>query len=148
MFNAITSLFKQLIEGDDLSKTHGVSPNLAIASLLCEVSKADYQVDEEEEAAKRQLVVRLLGIEDSEAEGLLTQATEQTQNSASLYDFTSSLRELGQEKRFELIKAMWEVANADGVIDPLEDSVIRKVAELLYVDHSEFIRAKIQVINK
>lgn len=71
-----------------------------------------------------------------------------SKDSASLYDFTSQLRELSQETRFALIKAMWEVANADGEIDPIEDSVIRKTAELLYVDHSEFIRAKIQVIDK
>ncbi len=32
---------------------------------------------------------------------------------------------------------MWEVAYADGEIDPLEDAVIRKTAELLYVDHSD-----------
>ena len=42
---------------------------------------------------------------------------------------------------------MWEVANADGEIDPLEDAVIRKTAELIYVDHSEFIRAKLQVLE-
>ncbi|PLX59248.1 MAG: hypothetical protein C0632_14120, partial [Vibrio alginolyticus] len=45
---------------------------------------------------------------------------------------------------YNLIKSMWEVAYADGEIDPLEDAVIRKTAELLYVDHSEFIRAKLQ----
>ncbi len=148
MFNSITSMFKQLIEGDDLSNNKSISPNLAIAALLCEVSNADYQVDEKEQNAKLSLIERLLDLEQAEASTLLTQAQEQTKNSASLYDFTSSLRELSQEKRFDLIKAMWEVANADGVIDPLEDAVIRKVAELLYVDHSEFIRAKIQVKDK
>lgn len=148
MFNSITSMFKQLIEGDDLSNNKSISPNLAIAALLCEVSNADYQVEEEEEKAKLSLIERLLGLDESESKTLLVQAQEQTKNSASLYDFTSSLRELSQEKRFDLIKAMWEVANADGVIDPLEDAVIRKVAELLYVDHSEFIRAKIQVTDK
>jgi uncharacterized tellurite resistance protein B-like protein len=148
MFNSITSMFKQLIEGDDLSNNKSISPNLAIAALLCEVSKADYQVEEEEEKAKLSLIERLLGLDETESKTLLVQAQEQTKNSASLYDFTSSLRELSQEKRFDLIKAMWEVANADGVIDPLEDAVIRKVAELLYVDHSEFIRAKIQVTDK
>ncbi|POB71843.1 hypothetical protein CRN59_01860, partial [Vibrio vulnificus] len=45
-------------------------------------------------------------------------------------------------------KGMWEVAHADGEIDPLEDAVIRKTAELLYVDHSDFIRAKLQVLDK
>ncbi|NOH28773.1 tellurite resistance TerB family protein [Vibrio mediterranei] len=148
MFNSITSMFKQLIEGDDLSNNKSISPNLAIAALLCEVSNADYQVEEEEEKAKLSLIERLLELDESESKTLLVQAQEQTKDSASLYDFTSSLRELSQEKRFDLIKAMWEVANADGVIDPLEDAVIRKVAELLYVDHSEFIRAKIQVTDK
>ncbi|MCG9786944.1 TerB family tellurite resistance protein [Vibrio mediterranei] len=148
MFNSITSMFKQLIEGDDLSNNKSISPNLAIAALLCEVSNADYQVEAEEEKAKLSLIERLLGLDETESKTLLVQAQEQTKNSASLYDFTSSLRELSQEKRFDLIKAMWEVANADGVIDPLEDAVIRKVAELLYVDHSEFIRAKIQVTDK
>ncbi len=67
-----------------------------------------------------------------------------TQDATSLYDFTSQLRELTQETRYNLIKSMWEVAYADGQIDPLEDAVIRKTAELLYVDHSDFIRAKLQ----
>ncbi|MCW1890219.1 TerB family tellurite resistance protein [Vibrio chagasii] len=34
--------------------------------------------------------------------------------------------ELSQTVRIDLIKAMWEVAHADGEIDPLEDSVIVK----------------------
>ncbi|MCW8348579.1 TerB family tellurite resistance protein [Vibrio sp. ZSDZ65] len=148
MFTSITSIFKQLIEGSDLSQNQTVSPNLAIASLLCEVSSADHQVDEQEEQAKRSLVSRLLALSDEETNLLIEQAKLKVKESVSLYDFTSGLRELSQEKRFELIKAMWEVANADGVIDPQEDAVIRKVAELLYVDHSEFIRAKIQVIDK
>ncbi|EEX37111.1 hypothetical protein VIB_001225 [Vibrio metschnikovii CIP 69.14] len=78
---------------------------------------------------------------------MISRAEQQIRQSASLYEFTSQLRELTQGKRFELIKAMWEVAHADGEIDPLEDAVIRKTAELLYVDHSQFIRAKLMVVN-
>ncbi|MCK6261774.1 TerB family tellurite resistance protein [Vibrio sp. ZSDE26] len=148
MFNAITSLFKQLLEGEDLSGKNSYNPNLAIASLLCEVAGADNQINQVEREAKHHLVERLLELNEQEANTLLTQAEEAAKNAASLYEFTSQLRELSQETRFELIKAMWEVAHADGEIDPLEDSVIRKTAELLYVDHSEFIRAKLSVINK
>lgn len=39
---------------------------------------------------------------------------------------------------------MWVIAFADGVLDPIEESVIRKVAELIYLDHNEFIRAKLE----
>jgi uncharacterized tellurite resistance protein B-like protein len=40
------------------------------------------------------------------------------------------------------MKAMWEMAYADGNLDKYEDYIIRKVADLIYVPHSEFIRAK------
>ncbi|TOG17742.1 hypothetical protein CGJ11_09725 [Vibrio parahaemolyticus] len=144
MFNSLASLFKQLIDGSDLSKTNALSPNMAIACLLCEVSGADHLIDEKEESTKRSLLMKLLELNEQESEQLLAQAKEKTQDTTSLYDFTSQLRELTQETRYNLIKSMWEVAYADGQIDPLEDAVIRKTAELLYVDHSDFIRAKLQ----
>lgn len=145
MLNSITSLFKQLLEGNDLGHTTQADTNLAIACLLCEVAGADHQIDTVEVEAKRHFLSKLLNIDETAAQTLLSRAEASSKESASLYDFTSQLRELSQETRFELIKAMWEVANADGNIDPLEDSVIRKTAELLYVDHSEFIRAKLAV---
>ncbi|WP_394247128.1 TerB family tellurite resistance protein [Vibrio profundi] len=148
MFNSITSLFKQLIDGKDLGQSQSVSPNLAIACLLCEVAGADNEINEQEKAAKLHLVERLLNLNETQATSLLAQAEEQIKQSASLYDFTSQLRELSHEVRIDLIAGMWEVAHADGEIDPLEDSVIRKAAELLYVNHSEFIKAKLSVVDK
>ncbi|EPZ7319520.1 TerB family tellurite resistance protein [Vibrio mimicus] len=147
MFNAITSLFKQLLEGKDLAK-NAASPELAIACLLTEVAGADHQISLPEQQAKSALLKHLLSIDDEEAAALLARAEQQVKQSASLYDFTSQLRNLSQTQRFELVKAMWEVANADGTIDPLEDAVIRKAAELLYVDHSQFIRAKLMAADK
>ncbi|NOJ04182.1 TerB family tellurite resistance protein [Vibrio splendidus] len=148
MFNSLTSMFKQLIEGQDLSKNQGASPNVAIASLLCEVAGADHQINESERVAKLQLLQRLLDLDEDQAKVLLAQAEPKVEQSVSLYDFTSQLRDLSQPVRIDLIKAMWEVAHADGEIDPIEDSVIRKTAELLYVDHSDFIKTKLNVLGK
>lgn len=108
----------------------------------------DHQISQPEQHAKSTLLKHLLTITDEEALALLARAEQQVKQSASLYDFTSQLRTLTQEQRFELIKAMWEVVNADGMIDPLEDAVIRKAAELLYVNHSQFIRAKLMAADK
>ena len=141
MFNSLTSLFKQLVEGSDLGKTPNASPNLAIAG-------ADHEINESEQEAKLNLLQRLLGINEEESKALLQQAEPQVEQSVSLYDFTSQLRELSQPVRIDLIKAMWEVAHADGEIDPLEDSVIRKTAELLYVDHKDFIKTKLNVLGE
>ncbi|WP_060981761.1 TerB family tellurite resistance protein [Vibrio splendidus] len=148
MFNSLTSMFKQLIEGQDLSKNQGTSPNIAVASLLCEVAGADHQINESERVAKLQLLQRLLDLDEEQAKALLEQAEPKVEQSVSLYDFTSQLRALSQPVRIDLIKAMWEVAHADGEIDPIEDSVIRKTAELLYVDHSDFIKTKLNVLGK
>ncbi|PTO81272.1 tellurite resistance TerB family protein [Vibrio splendidus] len=148
MFNSLTSMFKQLIDGQDLSKNQGTSPNVAIASLLCEVAGADHQINESERVAKLQLLQRLLDLDEEQAKVLLEQAEPKVEQSVSLYDFTSQLRDLSQPVRIDLIKAMWEVAHADGEIDPIEDSVIRKTAELLYVDHSDFIKTKLNVLGK
>ena len=148
MFNSLTSMFKQLIEGQDLSKNQGTSPNIAIARLLCEVAGADHQINESERVAKLQLLQRLLDLDEEQAKVLLAQAEPKVEQSVSLYDFTSQLRDLSQAVRIDLIKAMWEVAHADGEIDPIEDSVIRKTAELLYVDHSDFIKTKLNVLGK
>ncbi len=76
MFNSLTSLFKQLIDGSDLSKTNALSPNMAIACLLCEVSGADHLIDEKEESTKRSLLMKLLELNEQESEQLLAQAKE------------------------------------------------------------------------
>ncbi|MDN3663394.1 tellurite resistance TerB family protein [Vibrio agarivorans] len=147
MFNAITSLFKHLLDGNDLSGSTIQNPNLAIACLLTEVAGADHQIDDAEREAKQHLITTLLGLDEVQTTQLLAEAEAKVKDASSLYEFTTQLRELSQETRFTLIKSMWEVANADGEIDPLEDAVIRKTAELLYVDHSEFIRAKLSVLG-
>ena len=90
----------------------------------------------------------IAGLTEEEAAQLLEKAQPQVDQSVSLYDFTSQLRELSQPVRIDLIKAMWEVAHADGEIDPMEDAVIRKTAELLYVDHSDFIKTKLSVLGE
>ena len=40
------------------------------------------------------------------------------------------------------MELLWHVALADGEIDKYEDHLVRKVADLIYVPHLSFIRAK------
>ena len=123
-------------------------PISAIAALLCQVSQADHIVDEQEKNAQVHMLMKLIDITNTEAQELLNEAQVRSESSASVYEFTDQLRNLEQEQRFELIQAMWQVAYADDHLDPIEEAVIRKVAELLYVNHSEFIRAKLSITEK
>ncbi len=147
MIGVLSKIFKQLVEGQDLAASNKSNPDLAIASLFCEVASADHSIGEAEQVAKISMLMKVLEVDETRAKSLLDAAMEQSADSASLYDFTSQLRHLEQEERFAVVKAMWQVAYADNELDPMEEAVIRKVAELLYVDHAEFIRAKLQVIG-
>ncbi|WP_417878995.1 TerB family tellurite resistance protein [Vibrio sp.] len=144
MIQSLKSFFNQIVDGN-VQENQSVDTNLAIAALLCQVSQADHSVDEKEEAAKIQMLGKLLSLTEADAKALLQEATLRSENSASLYEFTDQLRDLDHQQRFELIQSMWQVAYADNVLDPIEEAIIRKVAELLYVNHSDFIRAKLSV---
>ena len=48
---------------------------------------------------------------------------------------------MDQKKNF--ITMAWEIARADNTVDKHEEHRIRKLSELLYVDHKDFIKSKI-----
>ena len=37
----------------------------------------------------------------------------------------------------------WEIARADDTVDKHEEHRIRKLSEMLYIDHKDFIKSKI-----
>ncbi len=132
-------------DGSDSGAADMPKMHLAMASLLCEVANADYKNDPKEEAAKVHILTRLLDVDEASAKALMIQAHTKSKTAVSLYEFTNQLRTLMPDDRFQLIEALWQVAYTDGIIDPLEEAVIRQVADLIYVEHSEFIRAKLSV---
>jgi uncharacterized tellurite resistance protein B-like protein len=71
-------------------------------------------------------------------------AHEKAEESTSLYEFTAQVNaQFSVDAKLSLIKNMWRIAFADGEVDRYEDGVIRRVSELIYVSHSDFIRMKI-----
>jgi len=69
--------------------------------------------------------------------------------STSLYPLTRYINDnYNNIEKYQLVLALWDVALEDGRIDKYEDHLIRKIADLIYLPHSEFIRAKLSVIGK
>jgi uncharacterized tellurite resistance protein B-like protein len=48
------------------------------------------------------------------------------------------------EDRIEIVHRLWEVTFLDGEVHAREEHLVRKVADLLYVPHSQFIRGKVK----
>ena len=82
-------------------------------------------------------------LEPDEIEKLLTIAKDEVDRAISLHEFTKNVNEaLDPEEKVTVIELLWQVAVADKVIDKYEEYFIRKIADLLYVPHKAYIRAK------
>jgi uncharacterized tellurite resistance protein B-like protein len=74
-------------------------------------------------------------------------ASEQVDAATCLFEFTRTLNDLASIKQKRaLLAMMWRVAMADNELSRYEEHLIRKVADLLYVPHSDFIAAKQQAM--
>lgn len=138
--NYLASILKVEIQSDI------PDPRIAIASLLCAVAYADHDTSESERVAIKNNLIKLLAVEEAEVIQLMELAEQEMLNSNSIFDFTSLLSELDHGARIEVIEMMWRIAYADRHLDEIEEAIIRRVAGLIYVPHSEFIRTKLKVL--
>ena len=126
------------------AREHGL--RLAAAALLFEISRADHEVKEEERTVMRAAIQGTFGLDREETEELMRLAEQESREATSLYEFTRLVNDhYSIDEKRELIAAMWRVAYADAELDKYEEHLIRRVAELIYVPHEDFIRSKGEV---
>ena len=116
---------------------------LATAALLIEVTRADFHVEQSERRAVVNAVQKLFELSRQETDELVALAEEEVDGSVSLFQFTQLVdKEFSQQQKAEIIEMMWRVAFADLNKDHHEEYLVRKVADLLHVPHSTFIRTR------
>ena len=82
----------------------------------------------------------------SETLQLCELAKQELDNAVDSHQFTSLIaRHYSQAEKIKIIEYLWQVAYADDHLDPLEEHMVRHIAELIYVPHREFIRTKHKV---
>lgn len=146
MIDRIKQFFSANLDPDGDEGDGEVRIHLAAAALMIEVSRADYVLDETESQASVQALRERFGLDRETVETLIALAEEEVEESVSLFPFIQLVNEhYGDEQKRQLIGAMWQVAYADGHLDKYEEALIRRVAELTYVPHSEFIRLKLEI---
>lgn len=146
MFAALKDFFDDLIPQEDPSTRREAPPlRLAAAVLLMEVMRASDGVSAEERVAAARELARQFGLAPAEMAPLLQQAESESIAAYDYFRFTNPLDEqLPQERKIALVEAMWRVAYADHRLDPEENAVISKVADLLHVSHGDYIAAKLR----
>ena len=143
MIDAITTFFSKhlLITETEVGKAHTLE--LATAALMIEVARADYQEKSVEFDAITKLLNKHFTLTHDETAELIELAEEEARDLTSYHQFTTLINQhYGQSDRIKILELLWQVANADGEIEKYEEHLIRKISDLLYVSHSEFIAAK------
>jgi len=123
----------------------GQARNLAVAALLVEVLRADYDVADDERRQAVASIRRILGLDDAQCEQLLGEAEQSVDRAHDLHQFTAEInRELAHDEKLRLVEQLWRVASADTVVHKYEEHIIRRICGLLHVSHREFIAAKLR----
>lgn len=122
---------------------------LAVTVLLFEVAESDYRQHPDEKAALLSAVQAHFRLAPGEAEELLALAESEHAESTDYFQFTRLInRHYSARQKVGLIEALWRVAFSDRQLHHYEEHVIRRLADLLYVPHAEFIAAKHRVANQ
>jgi uncharacterized tellurite resistance protein B-like protein len=140
MLARIKALF---LEDADVAARDGHDIDLAAAALLVEVARADHEQGAEEEAAMGELLASSLDLSADEVRAVLGRAGDAVEEATSLFEFTRLVNEhYSIDEKRHLVRSMWQVALADRDLDKYEEHIIRRVAELIYLPHPEFIQTK------
>ncbi len=148
MFGSFKKLFEEHVApkaAEASAEARESALRLAAAALLFEVVRADGVIEDEERIVMRAAVQSTFSLTREEAQELARLAEEATRDAVSIYEFTKTVdRGLPIEDKKRLVELLWLVAFADAEKDPLEESMVRKIAGLLHVPHPDFIDAKLR----
>lgn len=144
MIANIQMWFKQHLETDNSDSEHTIE--LATAVLLYEVMRADNKFEFLEQDSYRKQLEKHFSLSADELETLCQLSQSHAEDATDYQQFTRVIndRYTAKEKR-ALLDSLWAIAYADHELSPDEDYTIRKIADLLYIPHHQFIQSKLSI---
>ncbi|HVT04636.1 MAG TPA: TerB family tellurite resistance protein [Thermoanaerobaculia bacterium] len=122
------------------------SLRLATAGVLLEVAYADDDFSPAEEKSLLEYLQKTFAMTKDVARALLERANELRKKTIDHWTFTSFVKNNAPLPfRMEIVKTMWRMVYADGILHQNEEYLVRKLAELLGIEHHLMIEAKLQV---
>ena len=144
MLTRLTIFFKSLNGESTSPEEQAISLEMACGVLLCEVMRADGHFAPQEQQLLSDILSKQFRLTPAEVEEIMHEALKLSEHSTDFYQFTSKLKQhYSLEQRINMVQLLWQVAYADGELAAIEEHIIRKIADLLYLNHQEYIQAKL-----
>jgi len=147
MFKSISKYLQENIrKGNDDVMDEQQLLHLASAALLLEMSRADFDIQDEELISIANSLTERFNFSKQEADSLIELARTEQDSHVSIHPFVKIINDgcSADEKKL-LLEDLWRVAYADDKLDKYEEYQLRKIADLLYIPHSVFIQTKLKV---
>lgn len=153
MIDSLLSKLRNAIEGispsgEAIARRDALAVQSACCSLLMEVAR----IDPAGASQKRETVALAMrerfALREEDSASMIANAGKGENRLTSYYEPVALInRHCSPGEKVSFIEQLWRVAAADGQIDAYEDELVRKLADLLYVEHADFILAKHRVLN-
>jgi len=145
MIASIKDFFTQFIEpGTRQTETDRLKAlQIATAALLLEMMRMDERIAVEERDSIIATLRQQFGLDSGQLATLLDLAEQEARQATGYYQFTSLINKTcSADQKIRIIENLWQVAMSDGHLDAHELHLMRKIADLLYVGHADYVAAK------
>jgi uncharacterized tellurite resistance protein B-like protein len=122
---------------------------LATCAVLLEIANADGEFSPAEDGNVAGFLAQRFGLSDGDAKELMEAADEIRKKTVDHFALTHYIRKnTPLEDRIEIVKTMWRLVYSDGKLTEYENYLVRKLADLLGLEHHVMIDAKSAVLRE
>ena len=122
---------------------------LATAAVLLDIAYADGTFTPAEDGNVAGFLAQRFSLSPDDAQELMEAAEEIRRKTVDHFALTHYIRKNSPlEERIEIVKTMWRLALSDGTLTDYEGYLVRKLADLLGLEHHVMIDAKSAVLRE
>jgi uncharacterized tellurite resistance protein B-like protein len=138
MFQTLKDFLSELTGTGEERRFSDNDYRLATAALLVHLADIDGSLDKRETELIHKVLSRSFGLDNVQIARLVASAEEKDRDSASFSNCARLLkRVLDPAGRARIIGMMWDLAEADGITDEVEETFIWRIAHLLDIPAEE-----------
>ena len=130
-------------------REHHDPMRLATAAVLLDIAYADGQFTPAEDGDVTGFLSRRFNLDEEDTQDLLEAAEEIRKKMVDHFALTHYIRKNASlADRIEIVKTMWRLVYSDGTLTEYEAYLVRKLADLLGLEHHVMIDAKSAVLRE
>ncbi|MDA9634427.1 TerB family tellurite resistance protein [Pseudomonadota bacterium] len=137
----LKNLFKKK-QSLELINTH--EADIALR-LMFEIAISDGTLDTSELKLIKKRAAKIAS-KDEKVSAIIKKIIDETEQSISFYPLIKKINDTHTiEEKVELLKVLWELVTADSIIDPYEENLYFKIAELIKIKRTKANQIKQEV---